>query len=578
MVITLRPLAVFADDGIPVATRTQRTTSLSLNTWTSGGTAWVQEGETSIYTYQDSTALTQGWKWQYDRNGTAGYILTLDSVDFSVADNSAITFYDTVDSPAPNISVNLLGNNKVVSTKQSTGNYDASGIYFKSYSTKAKPTYTFEGGGSLNMSGYCNGICVDGIGDLIIKDTTIVSDALQQSAIYTSSGNVTIENSNITASAGGGLNACVIGVAQSGDLAVTNSTVFVSLKEGANGKLALCGDNVNITSSSNITVDGITIAPQNIDKDSKLFTINGGALTVTGSFSMELTGSDFVSSMINTSGMNVVTDPVGGKLLSRTMDYGKTIVKYAIGTELKEDLSNACTKVSFTKSPLPPSSGGYIPPVEIEKVPELIVDKDGNITATDKYGNQVKEEFFVSDGKTYYFDKDGNNVTGLNDIEDEKYFFNKDGTMTKSKFVSVSKKVNNKNIKQTYYFDKNGKALTGLRSIKKVKYFFDANGVMTKSSFVPMLNEIDGKQIRQLYYFDKNGKSLTGVRTIKNEKYHFNSDGVMTRSKFVTVSKEINGKKVKQTFYFNKNGKALVGKRTIGGKTYTFNQSGMLLK
>ena len=38
-------------------------------------------------------------------------------------------------------------------------------------------------------------------------------------------------------------------------------------------------------------------------------------------------------------------------------------------------------------------------------------------------------DFVVSKGKTYYFDADGNKVTGKQTINNATYFFNKDGVM-----------------------------------------------------------------------------------------------------------------------------------------------------
>ena len=44
-------------------------------------------------------------------------------------------------------------------------------------------------------------------------------------------------------------------------------------------------------------------------------------------------------------------------------------------------------------------------------------------------GTYVMNDFVVSKGKTYYFDADGNKVTGKQTINNATYFFNKDGVM-----------------------------------------------------------------------------------------------------------------------------------------------------
>lgn len=72
-------------------------------------------------------------------------------------------------------------------------------------------------------------------------------------------------------------------------------------------------------------------------------------------------------------------------------------------------------------------------------------------------GTYVMNDFVVSKGKTYYFDADGNKVTGKQTINNATYFFNKDGVMQ-----TGWKKTDD----GTYYLGDNGAAVIGWRPLK----------------------------------------------------------------------------------------------------------------
>ena len=71
---------------------------------------------------------------------------------------------------------------------------------------------------------------------------------------------------------------------------------------------------------------------------------------------------------------------------------------------------------------------------------------------------------------------------------------------------------------KTYYYDDNGNKVTGWQTIKRHKYYFDENGVMQTG-----LHEISGKT----YYFGDDGAMRTGWQKIDDDWYYFNSDGTM---------------------------------------------------
>lgn len=84
-------------------------------------------------------------------------------------------------------------------------------------------------------------------------------------------------------------------------------------------------------------------------------------------------------------------------------------------------------------------------------------------------GTYVMNDFVVSKGKTYYFDADGNKVTGKQSINNATYFFNKDGVMQ-----TGWKKTDD----GTYYLGDNGAAVIGWQTIEDDDYYFDNRGIM----------------------------------------------------------------------------------------------------
>lgn len=84
-------------------------------------------------------------------------------------------------------------------------------------------------------------------------------------------------------------------------------------------------------------------------------------------------------------------------------------------------------------------------------------------------GTYVMNDFVVSKGKTYYFDADGNKVTGKQTINNATYFFNKDGVVQ-----TGWKKTDD----GTYYLGDNGAAVLGWQTIEDDDYYFDNSGIM----------------------------------------------------------------------------------------------------
>lgn len=198
--------------------------------------------------------LTEGWKWEYNADTTT-YTLTLDNVNFNVSDHSAITFTAKANQAAPNINIVLIGKNVVKSTNSTSSSYNGCGLYLNAADATTVPAYTFTGDGSLEVSGQYAGIYAYSKGNVTVDGTTIAAEGAAHSGILTGTGTVSLKDSTVTAKVGGSNNDCGIG-AVTGDLVIEKSQVSCYINDGASGKPALYGQNISITESSTIHIDG----------------------------------------------------------------------------------------------------------------------------------------------------------------------------------------------------------------------------------------------------------------------------------------------------------------------------------
>lgn len=106
-------------------------------------------------------------------------------------------------------------------------------------------------------------------------------------------------------------------------------------------------------------------------------------------------------------------------------------------------------------------------------------------------GSYVCNEFVLSKEDMYYFDEEGNKVTGWEVVNDARYFFNKDGVMQTDMWKETKK--------ATYYLSEQGPALTGWQEIDGDTYYFDLDGKMQTGKIclgIAMCTfETDGKLI-----------------------------------------------------------------------------------
>ena len=194
-------------------------------------------------------------------------------------------------------------------------------------------------------------------------------------------------------------------------------------------------------------------------------------------------------------------------------------------------------------------------------------------------------------GKTYYYDKDGNQafgstkidgewyrfdlttgamITGWFEVSGRKCYYNKEGVLQFG-----SQKING----EWYRFDDSGYMITGWAEVNGKKCYYNEDGVLQFGS-----QYIDG----EWYYFDQSGYLKTGWITengkkcyyttegkrahgstkIDGEWYCFDNDGYM-----VTGLYKANGK----TSYYSEKGILQYGSQKINGEWYRFDDSGYMI-
>ncbi len=107
-------------------------------------------------------------------------------------------------------------------------------------------------------------------------------------------------------------------------------------------------------------------------------------------------------------------------------------------------------------------------------------------------GDYVTSDFVRSKGKEYYFDEDGNKVTGLTQIDGSYYYFEADGAMVAGQTVTIGGK--------KYTFTSDGKALTGWQEIDGDTYYYTHEGSMVTGEYYLGFTKCD---------FDEDGKLLS---------------------------------------------------------------------
>jgi glucan-binding YG repeat protein len=153
----------------------------------------------------------------------------------------------------------------------------------------------------------------------------------------------------------------------------------------------------------------------------------------------------------------------------------------------------------------------------------------------------VKKEWQTVDGKKYYFKSDGSAATLSTKISGKYYIFSKKGVLYSPKSTSVvtigkvKYQVKSNGIAasgwskdKTYYFDKTGKRITGIQVIKGKFYSFASSGKINSSKTkklqkaakyeknIATLRKLLGKPSKVRYYSSCYGDGKDGVWKYKN--------------------------------------------------------------
>ena len=202
-------------------------------------------------------------------------------------------------------------------------------------------------------------------------------------------------------------------------------------------------------------------------------------------------------------------------------------------------------------------------------------------------GNYAKNTWMTVSGSKYYFDGNGNGVTGFYTVSGKKYYFDTSSAKMQKNcwkknssgkwlyFGSVGEAVNGwLTLNSTKYYFENYFMVTGWKKLGGANYHFDSNGRMETNRWLDghYLGS-NGKALTgwqtlngYRYFFDGNGKMYTGLKNVGSYKYYFDtSNGRMLKNAW----KSING----NYYYFNGNGEAVKGWQTISGATYYFNEN-----
>ena len=219
-----------------------------------------------------------------------------------------------------------------------------------------------------------------------------------------------------------------------------------------------------------------------------------------------------------------------------------------------------------------------------------------------KDGAYVTNSFAEIDGQKYYFDENGNKVTGFKTIGTDSYYFNESGMMQTGLQVLHDQETGiavyslRKEDGKLHYYLENGVAYSGMINLDGKIYYFD-NGVQSVGEkqangywynfkedgslsvgFVNMGNSAK--------YYDNLGRRQTGTFKIDKVTYNTDSNGFITKASWEGVSYycQNDGRwawDVVGNYYFGGSGcvptTVTMIVNTINGTNYTPNQVGQIL-
>lgn len=219
-----------------------------------------------------------------------------------------------------------------------------------------------------------------------------------------------------------------------------------------------------------------------------------------------------------------------------------------------------------------------------------------------KDGAYVTNSFAEIDGQKYYFDENGNKVTGFKTIGTDSYYFNDSGMMQTGLQVLHDQETGiavyslRKEDGKLHYYLENGAAYSGMINLEGKVYYFDgglqsvgekqANGYWynfkedgtLSVGFVNIGNSVK--------YYDNLGRRMSGSFTVDKVSYETDGNGFITKASWEGVSYycQNDGRwawNVVGNYYFGGSGcvptTVTMIVNTINGTNYTPNQVGQIL-
>ena len=195
---------------------------------------------------------------------------------------------------------------------------------------------------------------------------------------------------------------------------------------------------------------------------------------------------------------------------------------------------------------------------KLTDIPDNMVKKisEGKYDNCEVRGNKfdLVRGFYFLNGKWVYLDKNGDVLTGTQEIDGVTYIFSDDGTLRQGLQEENG---------QSYFYEKNGLAKNKWIMINNKWYYFNENGVMQKNTLLT----IDGKK----YLVNADGSRVTGMGYIGSNKYYFGKNGDMQYG-FIKMGNN--------QYYFAPNtGEMAFNKAVmINGSEYRFDANGIMIR
>ena len=219
-----------------------------------------------------------------------------------------------------------------------------------------------------------------------------------------------------------------------------------------------------------------------------------------------------------------------------------------------------------------------------------------------KDGTYVTNSFAEIDGQKYYFDENGNKVTGFKTIGTDSYYFNESGMMQTGLQVLHDQETGiavyslRKEDGKLHYYLENGAAYSGMINLEGKVYYFD-NGLQSvgekqANGYWYNFKEDGSLSVgfvnigNSAKYYDNLGRRQTGTFTIDKVTYNTDSNGFITKASWEGVCYycQNDGRwawNVVGNYYFGGSGcvptTVTMIVNTINGTNYTPNQVGQIL-